>query len=59
MSVVRPVADLNAEGLSLNSSDWNKNAGPKQGDQQKFVLNHMLLIRSRAPRCMGLFPTKW
>jgi hypothetical protein len=39
MGVVRPVANRDAEALSL-SGDRKKNAGPKQGDEQKFVFDH-------------------
>lgn len=45
MAVIGPVADLNAEALSANSGSRKKNAGPNQGDEQKFIFNHTLLIR--------------
>jgi hypothetical protein len=45
MPVVGPIAYRDADALGRNSSDRNKNAGPKQGDEQKFVFDHTLLIR--------------
>ena len=55
MPVVRPVAYRNADALCRNSSDRNKNARPKKGDEQKFLFDHTPLIRARASRNMGLF----
>jgi hypothetical protein len=40
MSVVCPVAYLNAEALRSNSGGRKKNAGRNQCDEQKFVFNH-------------------
>ena len=53
MAVIWPVAYLNAEALSADSGCRNKNAGRDQGDDQKFVFSHTLLIRlGRANRVL-------
>jgi hypothetical protein len=53
MAVIWPVAYLNAEALSADSGCRKKNAGRNQGDDQEFVLNHILLIRlARAKRVL-------
>lgn len=52
MPVVGPVAYLDADALGLDSTNRNKNAGPKKSDEQKFVFNHTLSNRIGRANCV-------